>query len=60
MISITDEQLSRFKSLHKQGELAEFSDAEVKEIASGVVNIFLTLLKADENDHGAHQRYIKE
>ncbi|MCC6934698.1 MAG: hypothetical protein IT406_03385 [Candidatus Yanofskybacteria bacterium] len=42
-MDLTAEQIEKFKQLHTNGELDGLSDAEIRNLANGVANYFLTL-----------------
>jgi hypothetical protein len=53
-MELKQEQIEKFKELHKDfPDFAKYSEDEVKEIANGVANYYLTLYKI-------HQRIKKE
>ena len=44
-MELSREQIKRFKDLHKNHELDEYTEEEIRDIAQGVVNIYLTLYR---------------
>jgi hypothetical protein len=48
-MQLRPEQIKKFKDLHKKHELDGYTEEEIREIATGVVNIYLTL-------YGIYQR----
>ena len=45
-MQLTRKQVERFKELHaRNGELEGYTEDEITEVANGVVNYYLTLLK---------------
>ena len=52
-MQLKPEQVQRFKDLHKNHELDGYTEEEIREIANGVVNIYLTL-------YGIYQRIMRQ
>ena len=52
-MQLSPDQIKRFKDLHQNHELDGYTDEEIRDIAQGVVNIYLTL-------HRAYQRVTRE
>jgi hypothetical protein len=44
-MQLSREQIKRFKDLHKNHELDEYTEEEIRDIAHGVANIYLTLYR---------------
>jgi hypothetical protein len=45
-MQLTPSQIKHFKDLHRDHELDEYTEDEIREIANGVANIYLTLYRA--------------
>ena len=52
-MQLSPEQIKRFKDLHQNHELDGYTEEEIRDIADGVANIYLTLYRA-------HQRVTRE
>ena len=45
LMELAPEQIKRFVMLHENGELDGYTEGEIREIANGAAQIYLTLLK---------------
>ena len=45
-MQLSQDQINRFKNLHKDHELDGYTEEEIREIAHGVANIYLILYRA--------------
>jgi hypothetical protein len=45
-MQLNPEQIENFKGLHQDHELDKYTEEEIREIANGVANIYLTLYRA--------------
>ncbi len=45
-MQLSPEQIKKFKELHQNHELDAYTEDEIREIANGVVNIYLTLYRS--------------
>jgi len=52
-MQLSPEQIKRFKDLHQNHELDGYTEEEIRDIAQGVANIYLTL-------YHAYQRATRE
>jgi len=55
-MELSKEQLKKFKSLHRNGELNGLTEDQIKEVANGVGRLFLALFtihkrQQKENEH---------
>lgn len=55
-MKLSKEQIDKFKSLHRNGELDGLTEGQISEIAGGVGRLFLALYKINnrqqkENEH---------
>lgn len=54
-MKLSEEQIDKFKSLHRNGELDGLTEGQINEIAGGVARLFLALFKIYSKQQNENQ-----
>ena len=56
-MQLTDKQIEKFKKIHEQyGGLGNYTDKEIRDMANGVANYFLTLWEIERKNKKAEDK----